>query len=257
MHPTLLYGVQVFTVRREAAEDLGRLLHALREIGFTQIELQSVIYKHPANELRRMVEDAGLHAPAGHFALAEIASRIDYAKQLGLEYMVAMLPRPVPKTLDEYRAVAAEFQQAGERIHAAGMQFAYLFHNQDFQPQDGSTGFAELMRHTDPKMVKLEVDLYWVVQAGLDPAVFLREYKDRVRLLHLKDRLPGFPTSYTSDAASQHVVELGKGTIPWPALLHQARQQGIRYAFLDYDHTDGPVLDSLRESMGYLKQLKS
>ena len=45
----------------------------------------------------------------------------------------------------------------------------------------------------------------------MDPAAFLRQHKDRVKLLHLKDRLPGFPTSYTTDAGSDHSTELGKG----------------------------------------------
>ena len=33
----LLYGVQIFTVRHEAAQDLPKLLRTLRQIGFTQV----------------------------------------------------------------------------------------------------------------------------------------------------------------------------------------------------------------------------
>jgi sugar phosphate isomerase/epimerase len=77
-----------------------------------------------------------------------------------------------------------------------------------------------------------------------------------VKLLHLKDRLAGFPASYTTDADSDHSTELGKGSIDWPALLKQARKQGIRYAFLDYDKTSIPILDSLKQSFTYLETLK-
>jgi hypothetical protein len=68
--------------------------------------------------------------------------------------------------------------------------------------------------------------------------------------------LPGFPTSYTTDAASDHSTELGKGTIAWPALLRQAGNQGIRHAFLDYDQSSVPILDSLKDSVTYLKTLQ-
>jgi sugar phosphate isomerase/epimerase len=90
----------------------------------------------------------------------------------------------------------------------------------------------------------------------LEPASFVGKYKERIGLLHLKDRLAGFPTSYTTDAGSDHSIELGKGTIAWPALLRQAGQQGIRYAFLDYDKSTSPILDSFRQSLAYLETLK-
>ena len=250
--PALLYGVQIAGVREQAERDLAKLLQALRQIGFTEVELHSIVYHHPAATLRRMIEDAGLRAPAGHFPLADIEANLDYARELGLAYMVAML-RPRPQTLEDYRLTAARLNEAGRLAGSHGMTFALLFHNHELLPQDGSSGFAELMKHTDPTLVSLELDVYWIVQAGLDPAAFLREHKDRVKLLHLKDRLPGFPASYTTDPDSDHSTELGKGTIAWPALLRQARSQGIHYAFLDYDKSSGPILDSLRQSFTYLK----
>jgi sugar phosphate isomerase/epimerase len=253
--PALLYGVQIAGVREQAQQDLGKLLHALRQRGFTELELHAIVYHHPAATLRHMIEDAGLRAPAGHFSLADIETNLDYAHELGLEFMVAMV-RPRPQTLAEYRLIADQLNQAGRGAASHGMKFALLFHNHELLPQDGSSGFAELMKHTDPALVSLEVDVYWIAQAGLDPAAFLRQHKDRIKLLHLKDRLPGFPASYTTDPGSDHSTELGKGTIGWPALLRQAREQGIGYAFLDYDKSSKPILDSLEESFTYLKTLQ-
>ena len=249
------YGVQIAGVREQAERDLAKLLHVLQQIGFTEVELHATVYHHPAATLRRMIEDAGLRAPAGHFSLTEIETKLDYAHELSLEYMVAML-RPRLHGLDEYRLIADRLNQAGRTAASYGMAFALLFHNHELLPQGGSSGFAELMSHTDPALVSLEVDAYWIVQAGVDPADFLRRHQDRVKLLHLKDRLPGFPTSYTTDADSDHSTELGKGEIAWPALLQQAREQGIRYAFLDYDKSSDPILDSLEQSLTYLRTLQ-
>jgi sugar phosphate isomerase/epimerase len=254
-HSALFYGVQIAGVREQAERDLAKQLHALRQIGFTEVELHATVYHHPAARLRRMIEDVGLRAPAGHFSLTDIETKLDYARELGLEYMVAML-RPRLQGLDQYRLVADQLNQAGRTAASYGMTFAFLFHNHELLPQDGSSGFAELMNHTDPALVSLEVDAYWIVQAGVDPADFLRRHQDRVKLLHLKDRLPGFPTSYTTDADSDHSTELGKGAIAWPALLRQAREQRIEYAFLDYDKSSGPILDSLEESLTYLRTLQ-
>jgi sugar phosphate isomerase/epimerase len=252
----LLYGVQLYTVRKEAAADLSGLLRALRQIGFTQIELHPLAFTQPAATLRQMIADAGLAAPATHMSAADLDSRLDYARQLGIHYLVTMLPNPRPVSLDDYRAVAVRFNRWGASVRDQDMELAFLCHAHEFLPQDGSSGFDQLMQNTDPSLVKLEIDIYWLVQAGIDPAVFLRKYRDRVRLLHVKDRITGAPTSYAADNTAEHFTELGKGSIPWPAILTQARQQDIRYVFLDQDKTEMPVLESLQQSSIYLQKLK-
>jgi sugar phosphate isomerase/epimerase len=251
----LLYGVQLYTVRKEQAADFPGLLRALRQIGFTQLELNQLAFTRPATTLRKMIEDAGLSVPSSHLS-GDIEAHLDYARQLGLKYVVTMLPRPNPTSLDDYRAVAAKFNRWGAGVRDQGMQFAFLSHGHEFLPQEGSTGFEQLMQNTDPALVKLEVDIYWLVQAGVDPADFLRRYRNRICLLHVKDRIAGVPTSYAADATAEHFTELGKGTIAWPALLHQARRQGIRYVFIDQDKTEMPVLESLKQSFAYLRTLK-
>jgi sugar phosphate isomerase/epimerase len=254
-HPNLLYGVQLYTVRKEAQADLPNLLRDLRKIGFTQIEFHPVGFTQPAATLRQMVIDAGLNLPATHMSAKDIDTRLDFAKQLGVQYVVTGIPGP-PNTLDEYRAVAARFNHWGAAVRDQGMEFAFFFHGRVFLPQQDTPGFNELIRNTDPTLVKLEVDIYWLVQAGQNPAAFLRTHRDRVRLLHIKDRIANVPTSYADDASADHVTEVGKGTIPWPTLLKQARNQGIEYAFIDEDKTQIPVLESLQQSFTYLQTLK-
>ncbi len=251
----LLYGVQLFTVRKEARADFAGLLQALRQIGFTQIELHPLIFTETAATLRKMVANAGLALPSTHMSAADLDNKIDYAHELGVQYVVTMLPNPRPVSLDDYRAVAGRFNRWGTDLRNHGVQLAYLCHSHEFLPQDGSSGFEQIVRNTDPALVKLEIDLYWIVQAGVDPAAFLREYRDRIRLLHVKDRTAA-PASYVEDASAEHFIEMGKGTIPWQSLLAQARRQGIRYVFLDQDKTEMPVLESLKQSFSYLQTLK-
>src|SRR5271168_1599543 len=101
----LLYGVQLYTVRKEAATDLPAALRALRQIGFTQIELHPLAFTQPAAMVRQIVADSGLAAPATHMSAADLDTRLDYARQLGVHYIVTMLPNPRPVSLDDYRAV--------------------------------------------------------------------------------------------------------------------------------------------------------
>jgi len=252
----MTYGVQLYMVRRQALQDFVGVLKAIHAIGFSQIEMYAMAYNHPAPELLRMVQDAGLTVLSGHFDYSDFEPKIDYAHQLGLKYMVCpMVPGELWGSLDGYRKAAENFNRWSEKIHQAGMHFVFHNHNYEFKPLDGTCGFDEMMRLTNPPLVKLEMDVYWVIQGGRDPFEFLSKYKDRIQLLHMKDRLAGAAPGYLLDASAQHFTELGLGTIPWRALLKQARKQDIRYAYVDQDETAGPVLDSLKVSYNYLKKL--
>jgi sugar phosphate isomerase/epimerase len=252
----LTYGVQLYMVRWQAEKDLAGVLKSIAQIGYKQIELYAMAYNRPVTELRAIIQDSGLECISGHFDYADFAPKIDYAQKLGLHYMVCpMLPRPMWASLAGFREAAAQLNRWGATVHQAGMELLFHNHDYEFRPLEGSTGFKELMDHTDPSLVKLEMDIYWAVQAGLDPFVFLKTYAGRIKLVHLKDRTAGAPTGYLLDASAQHFTELGQGSIPWPALLEQASRQGVRYAYLDQDETSLPVLDSLRQSFQYLQTI--
>jgi sugar phosphate isomerase/epimerase len=251
----LNYGVQLYMVRRQAPTDLAGVLKAIQQIGFTQIELYPVVYSHPAPELKQVVDDSGLGLVSAHFDYAGFEDKIDYAKQLGLKYMVCpMLPKDQWDSTAGFEKAATDFNAWGLKVSQAGMKFVFHNHCYEFKVQEGGlTGWQTLMQESDPTLVNLELDVYWLVQGGQNPAVVMRTYKNRVKLLHLKDRTAGAATGFTMGPEAEHFTELGKGSIDWPKLLMQAKWQGIRYAYLDQDETAGPVMESMAESFAYLK----
>src|SRR5438270_2639661 len=76
-------GVQLYTVRTMAEADLPKVLAEIRKIGYEKVELYWNVYTHPAPELKKMIADAGLRAPSGHFDYDGLAGKLDYAKELG------------------------------------------------------------------------------------------------------------------------------------------------------------------------------
>jgi len=250
-HGEMIYGVQLYMVRRQAVKDLAGILKAIHHVGFSQIELYPIAYDHP-------VADSGLGAVSGHFDYAGFETKVDYGRQLGLKYMVCpMLPKEQWNSTEGFLKAAGDFNRWGAAVRDAGMEFLFHNHCYEFKPQTGGvTGWQTLMEHMDPKLVKMEFDLYWLTQAGKDPAAMLTKYANRARIIHLKDRTASAPTGYEMGPSAEHFTELGKGTIPWPKLIAQARRQGIRYAFLDQDETAGPVIESMSESFAYLQSLK-
>ena len=90
----LTFGVQLFMLRRQAQTDLPGVFRAIHDAGFPQVELYPIAYSHSAAEIRRMMQDAGIAAVAGHFDYPGLEDKLDFAHQLGLTYVVCpMLPR--------------------------------------------------------------------------------------------------------------------------------------------------------------------
>lgn len=253
----LTYGVQLFMVRRQAQTNLAAVLKAIHDVGFSQVELYPIAYTHPAAELKQIVADSGLGLVSAHFDYAGFEEKIDYGKQLGLQFMVCpMMPDDQWTSTAGFAKAAADFNRWGKAVKDAGMTFAFHNHCYEFKPQEnGVTGWHTLMSQTDPALVKMEFDMYWLTQAGQDPAAMLHRYADRAVLVHMKDRTAGAPTGFAMGAVAEHFTELGTGSIAWPELLKQAKRQGIKYAFLDQDETKPPVFESMKQSFGYLKRL--
>jgi sugar phosphate isomerase/epimerase len=249
-------GAQLYTVRQEAARDLPAVLEAVRKIGYTEVETYWDIYGHAAAELRRMISDHGLKVPSGHFNYDGLNSKIDYAKSLGVQYVICpMLPESMWFTLDGYKRAADQFNIWGEKIHQAGMQFGFHNHNYEFRRFGDTTGFETMMNRCDPKLVCIEMDCYWITQAGGDALQMFQQYGNRIRLLHLKDRKPGFPTTQVKDAAAEHFTEVGAGTIHWQEILAAAEKNGVKHLFVERDSGDRPAMESLRISYQNLQKV--
>jgi sugar phosphate isomerase/epimerase len=248
-------GAQLYTVRKEAERDLPAVLEPIRKIGYTEVETYWDIYGHPAPELRRMINDHGLKVPSGHFNYDGLDSKIDYAKALGVQYVICpMLPESMWFTLDGYKRAADQFNIWGEKIHQAGMQFGFHNHNYEFRRFGDTTGFEAMMSRCDAKLVCIEMDCYWITQAGGDPLQMFQQYGNRIKLLHLKDRKPGFPTSQVKDAAAEHFTEVGAGTIHWQEILAAAEKNGVKHLYVERDSGDLPAMESLRISYQNLQK---
>jgi sugar phosphate isomerase/epimerase len=250
-------GVQLYSVRQQAAADLPGVLAAIAQIGYKEVETYWDVYNRPAKELRAMIADHGLSVPSGHFNYDGLESKIDYARELGVKYMICpMLPEKMRTAIEGFEAAAAQLNAWGEKVKKAGMQLGFHNHNYEFKSYGASTGFAALVRLTDPSLVVLEMDCYWMTQAGESPVSMLQKLGSRIKMLHLKDRPANFATSQSLDDAASHFEAVGSGAIDWKSILLSAQRDHVQHYFVERDSGSMPALDSLALSYKYLTTLQ-
>ena len=249
-------GVQLYTVREQAEQDLNAVLAHISMIGYKEVETYWNVYTHPAKKLQSMIVDNGMSVPSGHFDYDGLESKLDYAKELGVQYVVCpMLPKDMWTSADGFKKAAAQFDKWGEQVNKMGMQFGFHNHNYEFQKFGNTTGFDILTQNTDAKLVCLEMDCYWITQAGQDPVAMLKKFGSRIQLLHLKDRQSGFPTTQMLGPDAEHITEVGSGTIDWKAVIETGQQTGVKHFFVERDNGSTPPFESLRISYNYLSKL--
>ena len=242
-------GLQLYTVRDHMAKDFAGTLARVAAIGYREVEFAGYFGKDP-REVRALLERHGLTAPAAHVgpgAGDEWRAALEAAQAIGHHYLVvAWIPDAERRTLDDYRRFAERFNRAGEAARAAGMQFAYHNHDFEFVPLQGRLPYDVLLRETDPKLVQLEMDLYWITKGGQDPLAYFARYPGRFPMVHVKDSM-GPP--------AHHMVDVGAGTIDWRKIFARRDRAGIRHWFVEHDQPADPFA-SIRASYNYLKRLE-
>jgi len=182
---------------------------------------------------------------------------VEEAKSYGVEYVVIPYVRPDERgSLDGWRAFCDKLNQAGETARKAGAPLCYHNHAFEFAGPPGERRMDALLEYTDPNLVSLEVDVFWVSAAGEDPVEFLRKNGPRVRLIHLKDKAKGMPVLHDeAKAASSDFKEVGNGSLDFPAILRAAEKAGVAHYYVEQDHTPHDPVESLRVSYRHLRAL--
>ncbi len=245
-------GVQLYTVRSIIRANPAKVLHDIREIGYTEIEATADTLK----EAWAAVESSGLKPISVHLSLDPTDEQLADAKQKGFEYaVIPYVPPPQRGGQDVIKKLAENFQKAGERAKAHDLQLCYHNHAFEFEPMSGTTPLEIIMDTTDPALVKLEMDIFWVTVGGHNPVELLKKYSGRVPLLHLKDKEKGVPAQaqYNENVPKDAFKEIGNGSIDIPAILKAANTAGVKHYFVEQDQTPDPIA-SLRQSYEYLRK---
>jgi sugar phosphate isomerase/epimerase len=256
-------GAQLYTVRSVLPDKTKETLQAIAEIGYKEVE----ILQTGLDNLPPLLAELGLKPVSMHLdsklildsadPAASLSEIFGKAHQAGIGFVVMpYVPTEKRGGLDVYRALAEKLNKVGQAAKDAGLRLCYHNHAFDFEPIDGSTPLETLMKNSDPQLLALEIDVFWVSVAGHDPVEMLHTYSGRAPLIHLKDKAAATPQQFKEGLPAEDFKEVGSGTLDFAAILRAAEETGVEHYFVEQDQTPGDPVASLRQSFEYLHSLE-
>jgi sugar phosphate isomerase/epimerase len=270
-------GLALYTVIDRLRVDFEGTLKAVADIGYRDVETIGAMGRDPDN-LRELLADHGLKAtsqhmaPAGLYAVFDqivkgeitleqltreylqhfnpteteriIEEGIDRAQKLGQTYLVwPILFKQQLASREKILEMCKAFDLAGRMCADAGLVFNFHNHADEFAPVDGQIPYDIILENTDPAVVKMQMDVFWVTSAGVDPYRYLDRYVDRFRQAHLKDI-----------TASREGTDVGTGLVNFERFISTAMAGGVKQFYVEQDKPAKPLV-SIRRAYDHLTTL--
>ena len=239
-------GLQLYTIRDAMAADPKGTLKKVSDLGYKNLELAGYangkFYGFKPSEFKKMISDLGMSVLSSHTQVEAAGITLDNAKlmadthaELGAKYCIQPWVNEPDRKIETYKKMVGDWNKVGEIMKKVGIQFGYHNHNFEFANVNGIVPYYDIyMKELDPKLVTMELDLFWVSKAGQDPIAMFNKYPGRFQLLHFKDmktkQAPFF------DVIKDDVCSVGEGVIDFKKIWAAKDVAGAKYLFVEDDN---------------------
>jgi sugar phosphate isomerase/epimerase len=219
-------GMHLYTMRDVLAEDYPGTLQRLAGIGYRTVGV-SGRFGHSAAEIRGFADDAGLKIVLEHVGYPRLsddwAGALADVQTLGAQWAVVPSIPAELRSLEGFKTAAAAFTEAGKVARDSGLKLLFHNHGHDFAEMDGQVLY-DILLDVDPELLGFELDLYWAVDGGHDPAKLFQDHPGRFPALHVKDM-----------AADGSWEDVGAGKLDFGAMFAHAEAGGVEQYLVEHD----------------------
>lgn len=247
-------GLQLYTLRQVINQDVKGTLKQLAAWGYKELETygynNGMLFGMKSKEFTDYVSSLGMKVVSGHYGLDVVRGNweqaVNDAKEAGQEFVVVPWIVEAERTMDGYKKICGELNKAGEVANKYGLRMGYHNHAFEFEKVGSELAFDMMLRELDPKMVGMELDIYWVVRAGKDPLEYFKKHPGRFEQWHVKDM---------DKTDNNKNADVGTGTIDFKALFAKAKQSGMKHFYIEQESYPIDPMTSTKNSIDNLKKI--
>ncbi|WP_373519377.1 sugar phosphate isomerase/epimerase family protein [Pricia sp.] len=235
-------GLQLFTIRDAMQKDPVATLQRVRDLGYQDSEIYGYdgdldqYYGMKSKDFKKLLDDLQLTATSGHYNFTDYFEKSDSdleryldqcitgAHAIGSKYITWPWLAPEYRDIENFKKLSGKLNTMGEQVNASGLGFAYHNHDFEFTHHYGQKGYDIILNETEPELVKLQMDMYWIMHSsGLSPAEWIAKNPGRFVMWHIKDM----------DKKTRDYTELGNGSIDYVEMLSQIDTNALEYYYLE------------------------
>jgi sugar phosphate isomerase/epimerase len=238
-------ALQLHSLRHEAAVNAEGVVRSVPSLGFDSVEIAGT-YGWSADQWKNILAETELRIVSAHVGWEALEKEWDeqarFQRAIGNRRLVVPeLPKDL-QTPEGYSEAARRINTLGERAKSDGFAMFYHNHAYEFLPlSDDRCGMDILLAETDPQLLNLEVDTYWVERGGRNNREFIQQNVSRVGLLHAKE--------FRRDGRD---VPAGQGDVDWKVIVPLLRGRGCPI-IVEYEADN--AVEAVAASARYLREL--
>ncbi|HEK20090.1 sugar phosphate isomerase/epimerase family protein [Mucilaginibacter sp.] len=259
-HKKPALGMQLYMVKEDMERDPAGTLKLLGAMGYKQIESygsdKGIFWGYSHKDFKKLAGSFGLELISSHYnpcSLQEFDRLAGQAAEIGMKYLVCPWLGP-QKDIDAFKRFAEDFNQRGAICKKHGLRFGYHPHDYPYKAVNGQLPIDVLLNNTDKALVDYQMDVYYAVTEGADPYAYMKKYKGRFTMVHMRDvlkkRLP-------AGSKEESACDLGEGIINFPKFIAAGEDNGMEFFFVEQSryHNETP-LQSAQKNAAYLKSMR-
>lgn len=262
--PVAHLGVQLWSIREDMGKDAAGTVQALAKMGYREVEgfgySDGKMFGMSLADFSKLLKNNGMTMPSAHHMvtskdydtgkkeLSDAAKKaIDDFAAAGNRYVICpyMADEDRPKIADMVKV----YQAAAEYAKKAGVRFGY--HNHDFEftkrGPDNRLIIEWLLHESDPKLMAMEMDIYWVAFAHHNPLDWIKLYPGRWELCHAKDM---------AKTEKRETIEVGDGSIDFVSIFKKSQLAGLKYYIVELENYVTTPLEGVKRARQNFLKLK-
>lgn len=228
--------LQLYSARNT---ELQLALRTISEAGYQSVEAYGANFENQ-EAFATGLKSNGLKLVSSHVGIDQLEKNlgdsIELLSSFGASHIVCpyLVPEERPVNKDGWLRFADSLSVINERLISNGFTFAW--HNHDFE-------FNALPDKTLPMNIILdhapgihwEIDIGWVVRAGLNPQEWLQSYAKRISAVHFKDVAKNGEAG-DGIQSEDGWADVGHGIIDWANLLSDIKQSAAKHFIVEHDN---------------------
>lgn len=272
----LKVGLQLYSIREDMEKDMDATLSKVKAMGYDYVEFAGY-YGKSANEVIDLLNKHDLECISVHqkydVFLTNEKENIDFLKIIGAKYCAVPWMDVLDHAgTDRFDQTKSDLIKVGKALKEAGIQLLYHNHEFEFKTHEGKFLLDWLYDSIPSDLLETEIDTCWVKYAGLDPAGYIKKYKGRSPIVHLKDFVcktlnSGSVYGLINESGEETEIldredngfefrPLGEGIQDFASIIDAAMEAGTDYIIVEQDESlTCEPLEAARIGREYLKTL--